>query len=242
MRKRVIILLLAIAMAISVLVSCKQKEASEKPTSLASMSIVVAPGYEDSAQKMAVSMESCGISMQIEAEVPDSGMYRPVLIGPLNIQNAQDEVLKLREKDYTIQFLRDYILIAGGSAEAVQEAVEVFTAEYTEYFCTYGDFPYGDEYSRTSIGSYEGARTKRILVDNVSVHKYVLATKGGAMTDAAVLLQTVLNNMAAIELPIVDVASLRDTDYAIVFGSGNDERTAPLVNQLNEKEGWIRQD
>lgn len=241
MRKRIVVSLLVIGLMASIFAGCGQAEVAEQ-ASAAGMAVVAAPGYEASAQKLVDAIEGAGMSAQIEEEIPENSTYRPVLIGPVEVEAAKAEMLKLREKDYVIAFEKDYILIAGGSAEAAGEAVAAFTEEYMEYFQTYGDFPFGEEYSKTSIGSYGGATTKRILLGNVSAHRYVLATKNGEQTEAAVLLQTVLKNAAAMELPIVDADSLTDSDYAIVFGSTADEKAQGYVSQLEQKEGWIRQE
>lgn len=242
MRKRFVLALMVMALAVCAFAGCTQERTASDPAVTNEMAIVAAPGYEASAQSLSNLLTDAGVSVQIRDEIPEGGKYRPVLIGPVEQEAAQQEMLKLREKDYSIVYDSAYILIAAGSAQSAEEAVQSFAESAVEYFHSYGDFPFGEEYAVSSVGSYDGTTTKRILFGGVSAHHYVIATKDGQQTEAALLLQTVLKNMAGMELEIVDAASLTDQEYAVVFGSGNDKTAQSLADQLKAEEGWIRQD
>lgn len=227
--KKWITLLVVAAALVALLCGCKDKP-EEKPTESITENwyIVAAPEAQDSAEKLKTALESKGIAVKVAEQPADDNTGRVIYIGQTDEQtNAAAD--RLRSGDYTVSYERDRIVIAAGSQEKLQEAVDAVIEGDMEYLETYGDLPYGKAANRKSYSSRNGAGTKSLVINGLAIDRYSIVAENGENNEAAKLLREVIANVCGDELAIVKDQTSCQTDGMLVIASGKAEAAKGLT-------------
>lgn len=233
--KKIILLILAVILSCGILVSCGKSNTSEsqnnkiiKIQKVENLEEFVIVYTENSQSGFASELKdeiknTLGVSLKI-ASVQQNNRYE-ILIGKTNRKESTEVFKELSYFDYTVRQINDKIVIAGGSDEAMQNAVELFKREFIIKDRNGLYIPSGDGYTYThdypvDILTVEGKDISGFKIYNKSyLEESEIASK---------LLTSVKNDpVFADEMAdgenyiVIDAGGLVYEDYSIKIEDGN---------------------
>ncbi len=195
----------------------------------------------DAAETLGASMEETGVAKTaVTTELPESWSGRLILVGETEAEPSVEAVLTLGEEDFLVDFGKEYIVIAGGTPAKTAEAVTYVCENYMSYLSEYEDLPFGEEYNYLSLGGEGGHMIRQLLLNGVSVDRYQITAAGGENNEAAVFLQTVIENMTGVQLPVSESGT--EDGYRIEIVSGGEGASKGLKEQqfgIYQEEGTL---
>lgn len=219
-----LLLILVIALMFVKLAGGKKTSGSGEWTILAS------EDSKEAANTLQKSIKSTGVvKSQVVTEAPKSWNGRLILVGETTEVASKEAVLTLREDEFLVKFGKEFIVITGGSDEATAEAVNYVNETYTSYLEENYDYPFGTEYDYVSLSKSATGKTKQLLINGVSFHKFQIVAEKGAKNEAAKFLQTAIKNMTGVELEVVEKQA--EESYGIVIQSEKNGAAKDLKDQ-----------
>ena len=192
--------------------------------------ILASEGTKDAAKTLQASIKSTGVvKSDVVTTVPKTWDGRLILVGETTEEASKVATLTLKEDEFLVKFDKEFIIITGGSDEATTEAVNYVCEKYTTYLEENHDFPFGTEYDYFAFSKNVTGKTKQLLVNGVSFHRYQIVAEQGAKNEAATFLQTAIKNMTGTEMKIVEKQA--EDDYGIIIQSGKNGAATDLKGQ-----------
>ena len=156
-----------------------------------------------------------GTSISVKTE--DSKNQYEILLGKTSRKESIDETTELRYSDYTIKRKGDKIIVAGGSEEALKNAIEHFKEYYIDKEKKCVKIPIDDGY--TYRGSYSFDSLK---VDGVDISEFSIFYSGELLLDenGNFLYGTYIRQKFGVDMPLVKDNLLEDSHYIIIDNTG----------------------
>lgn len=170
------------------------------------------------------------VKASVVTECPTEWTGRLILVGDTGEDASTKALLKLKESDYLVEWEKEYIVIAGGSVEKTEEAVDYVCEKYMSYLEEKHDLPFGTEYNHMSC------KGKKFLLNGVTINKFKIVASNGNNNESAVFLQDVIKNLTGTKLEISNQAA--DEEYCIRVVSGKEG----VVEELGKQQYHIYQD
>lgn len=155
-----------------------------------------------------------------------------ILVGATARKASKQAMEGLRAEDFVITFSKRDIAIVGGSDQKTMEAAQYFVDTYLDYYVEKHVLPNSSSENYASLG---GCPIKELTIGDVLMREYVIVTKDGAATPAAVYLQTALAGAAGYVCEIVSPQQAAGQP-AFVFGSSGMEGAQEIVSGLKKNE------
>lgn len=235
--KKISLALLLLLLLVVIVLMFVKVAGSKKTSGSAEWTIYASQGTKEAANALQKSIKSTGVvKSQVVTDAPKSWNGRLILVGETEEEASKEAALTLREDEFLVKFGKEFIVITGGSDEATAEAVNYVNETYTTYLEENYDYPFGTEYDYISLSKSVTGKTKQLLINGVSFHRFQIVAEKGAENEAAKYLQTAIKNMTGTELEIAEKQAAES--YGIVIQSGDNG----LAKDLKDQQFRIYQD
>lgn len=228
--KKISLALLLLLLLVVIVMMFAKLAGGKKSSGSGDWTILASEGTKEAANTLQKSIKSTGVvKAQVVTEAPKSWNGRLILVGETEEAASKEAALTLKEDEFLVKFGKEFIVITGGSDEATAEAVNYVKDTYTTYLEENYDYPFGTEYDYISLSKQATGKTKQLLFNGVSYHKFQIVAEKGAKNEAAKYLQTAIKNMTGTELEIAEKQA--EESYGIVIQSGNNGAAKDLKEQ-----------
>lgn len=228
--KKVSLALLLLLLIVLIVLMFVKLIGGKKTSGSGEWTIYASEGTKEAANALQKSIKSTGVvKATVVTEAPRRWEGRLILVGNTEEAASKDAALSLKDDEFLVKFGKEFVVITGGSDNATADAVNYVNETYTTYLEENGDYPFGKEYDYISLSKSATGKTKQLLFNGVSFHKFKIVANEGAKNEAAKYLQTAIKNMTGTEIEIAQEQT--KDDYGIVILSGDNGAAKDLKDQ-----------